>query len=219
MAGAKSSLPQNEINPVLQAALDATSSSGKQRSAQNRNGQYLRARVETASPTQLVILLYDGAIRFCTQAIDAMTQRNLEVQHLNLIRVQRILSELMGSLNRDAGGEVADNLMRVYTHMLEQLVLANLKDQIQPVIDVKTMLESLRETWTEVDRLARGGEPAAPAQPDASAARAARGVAPHAAGRDPSSPGAALKSPVKIASQGATPPAVPARQRLGDRLA
>ena len=91
--------------------------------------QYQRSQVETASPTRLVIMLYEGAIRFCQLALDAMAAKDLPVQHENLLKAQRIIAELLGSLNREKGSEVADNLARLYTHMLEQLVVANLHDQ------------------------------------------------------------------------------------------
>ena len=80
--------------------------------------QYQRAQVESASPTRLVIMLYDGAIRFCTLAQDAMRKRDLDTQNTNLIKAQRIVGELMCSLNRDAGGAIAANLFSIYTHLL-----------------------------------------------------------------------------------------------------
>jgi flagellar protein FliS len=114
-----------------------------------------------------VVLLYDGAIRFCSLALEAMQAKQLEAQHINLIKAQRIVGELMGSLNREAGGEVAANLFRVYTHMLEQLVQANLHDQTEPIEAVLTMLRELRETWAEVDRVTAQTGGALPAEPRA----------------------------------------------------
>src|SRR5262249_16922624 len=116
--------------------------------------QYQRAQIETASPTRLVILLYEGAIRFCSLALDAMQQRNLEAQNANLLKTQRILSELVSSLNRESGGEIAANLSRLYLFMLEQLVQANLYDRAAPVERVMMMLRELRDSWLEVDRQA-----------------------------------------------------------------
>src|SRR5690242_6689865 len=102
MAVAKSSTMQPDPAGILKPVMSGASASGSKSSLQNRNEQYLRAQVETASPTRLVVLLYDGAIRFCAQAIEAMQKRDLETQHINLLRVQRIISELIGSLNREA---------------------------------------------------------------------------------------------------------------------
>ena len=124
---------------------------------QNTAMQYQRAQIETASPTRLVILLYEGAIRFCQLALDAMSKRDLEAQHTNLLKAQRIVAELLGSLNRDKGGDVAENLARLYMHMLEQLVAANLRDQPEPVQAVQSMLRDLRASWVEVEQLTSGG--------------------------------------------------------------
>jgi flagellar protein FliS len=120
--------------------------------------QYQRAQVETASPTRLIIMLYEGAIRFCQLALDAMVKQDLPVQHENLLKAQRIVAELLSSLNREKGGEVAENLARLYTHMLEQLVVANLHDEPEAVKTVQSMLRDLRASWVEVERLTGKGE-------------------------------------------------------------
>src|SRR5262249_12837580 len=96
----------------------------------------------------------DGAIRFCSLALEAMQARDLEAQNTNLLKAQRILGELMSSLDRKVGGDMAGNLFQIYSHMLEQLVNANLYDQNEPVERVLEMLRDLRATWQELDRLA-----------------------------------------------------------------
>jgi flagellar protein FliS len=115
--------------------------------------QYQRTQVETASPTRLVVLLYDGAIRFCHKAQEAMRKGELETQHINLIRVQRIVGELIGSLNREAGGEVATDLNRVYTYLLEELVKANLYDKPEILDHAMWVLGELRASWVEIDQM------------------------------------------------------------------
>src|SRR5262245_44987318 len=70
--------------------------------ARQAHRQYQQAQIETASPTRLVVLLYDGAIRFCSLALEAMQAKELETQNTNLIKAQRIIGELMGSLNKEA---------------------------------------------------------------------------------------------------------------------
>src|SRR2546423_7811272 len=96
---------------VLTSPAPGLSPNGGAPGAQNRSAswQYQRAQVETASPVRLIILLYDGAIRFCMTGLDAMRRGDLESQHTHLLKAQRILAELMGSLDREAGGEVASN--------------------------------------------------------------------------------------------------------------
>lgn len=160
MSLASSTPPESELSSgdVLNRSASVSTGSmpaGLARSKVTRQAhrQYQQTQIETASPTRLVVLLYDGAIRFCSLALEAMKARHLEEQHTNLIKAQRIVGELMGSLNRDVGGEVASNLFRVYTHMLGQLVQANLHDQPEYVVEVLAMLRDLRETWAEVDRV------------------------------------------------------------------
>jgi flagellar protein FliS len=156
--------PERSVRP-------AAPSSAKSSTSRQAGQQYRRAQVETASPTQLVILLYDGAIRFCSLAVEAMQKREIEVQNTNLIKAQRILGELMGSLDREVGGEVAANLFALYAHMLERLVHANLYDDIPLVQTVQQLLQELRDAGQEADRLVAGGAVAAVAsEPQTSAA-------------------------------------------------
>ena len=115
--------------------------------------QYQRAQVESASPTRLIVMLYEGAIRFCRLAQEAMRQRDLEKQHLNLIRAQRIVGELLASLNRSAGGQLASNLSNIYAHILEELVKANLYDEPENLDHAVSLLCEMRASWAEIDRI------------------------------------------------------------------
>lgn len=112
---------------------------------------YQRTQVDTASPVRLVVMLYDGAIRFLRQGQAAMQRGDREKQNHYLVRAQRIVTELASSLNMEAGGEIAANLMALYQFMHEQLVLANLQDDVDKVQEVREMMESLREVWSQVE--------------------------------------------------------------------
>jgi flagellar protein FliS len=112
---------------------------------------YQRMQVDTASPAKLVVMLYDGAIRFLKQGQAAMQRGDREKQNDYLVRAQRIIMELASSLDRQAGGEIAANLMALYQFMHEQLVMANLQDDVNKVQKVCEMLESLREAWAQVE--------------------------------------------------------------------
>ena len=120
--------------------------------AMKAHRQYQKTQIETASPTRLIVLLYDGAIRFGTLALEAMQAGNIEEQHNNLLRVQAIVSELMSSVDREAGGDVALNLIRIYVHSMEQLIHANLNDDAAALEGVLVQLSELREAWIELDR-------------------------------------------------------------------
>jgi flagellar protein FliS len=116
----------------------------------NGHERYLETAVETASPARLIVMLYDGAIRFINEAAYAMQQRDYETQNTKLQRAQKILAELISSLDFDKGGEVAENLFRLYTYMYNQLVEANINDSRDRLEHVVHLLSELREAWDTI---------------------------------------------------------------------
>ena len=72
--------------------------------------QYRATKVETAGSVDLVVMLYQGAVRFVRLGIDALDRNDLNTAHTNLVRAQDIIVELLGSLNREAGGQIAGQL-------------------------------------------------------------------------------------------------------------
>lgn len=115
--------------------------------------KYRQSQAQTASPTQLVVMLYDGAVRFLSLAREKMATGELEQRHIYLLKAQRILGELLASLDREKGGEVAENLSRIYLYMIQQLMEANMQDKAEPVNEVIELLLELRESWAQVDLL------------------------------------------------------------------
>jgi flagellar protein FliS len=116
----------------------------------NGHDRYLEMAVETASPARLIVMLYDGAIRFINEAAHAMQQRDYETQNAKLQRAQKILAELISSLDFDKGGEIAENLFRLYTYMYNQLVEANINDNLDRLQHVVHLLSELREAWDAI---------------------------------------------------------------------
>ena len=116
----------------------------------NGHDRYLETAVETASPARLIVMLYDGAIRFINEATYAMQQRDYETQNAKLQRAQKILAELISSLDFDKGGEIAENLFRLYTYMYNQLVEANINDSRDRLEHVVHLLSELREAWDTI---------------------------------------------------------------------
>lgn len=118
---------------------------------------YQAQSVLTASPGQLVLMLYDGALRFLAQARSALeapeqTPRRIEIINTSLLRSQAILSELQASLNHEAGGDHATNLDRLYDYYLRRLTQANLRKELDPVIEVEGLVRQLRDGWAEMLR-------------------------------------------------------------------
>ncbi|MGC8669521.1 MAG: flagellar export chaperone FliS [Chthonomonadales bacterium] len=112
--------------------------------------EYQRMQVETASPAQLIVMLYDGALRFATFAKERMASGDLEARHTYLMKAQRIVTELLAILDMENGGAVAQNLRSLYAYILKQLVEANLYDDAARIDEALGMLRELREAWAQV---------------------------------------------------------------------
>lgn len=110
--------------------------------------QYQQTAVETASPERLIIMLYDGAVKFINQAKISMNEGNIEETNKALLKTQDIISELMIGLNMEIG-EVAQNLYNLYDYFKRRLVEANTKKDIAILDEVLGHLVELRDTWVE----------------------------------------------------------------------
>lgn len=116
-----------------------------QRAAQ----QYRTAQVATAEPGRLVLMMYDGALRFASQARQAIEDNNIEAANTYLGRVQDIVSELSAALDGNAG-EIAANLEQMYEFVNRRLVEANIQKDTDPLDEAVGLLEELRDTWRQV---------------------------------------------------------------------
>jgi flagellar protein FliS len=123
--------------------------------------QYLLQRIQSASPEQMAALLLEGAQRFINLTLQAMRQRNLQDQARHTNRVADILVELKDRLNREGGGEVVDNLTRIYDWWLDEIFDAAQKNQPERLQRMATLMGELRETWEELHRRKTTG-PASP---------------------------------------------------------
>lgn len=128
---------------------------------------YRSNAVLTASPGQLVLMMYDGVLKSLALARDAFEQppenmQRIELINRHLLKAQSILSELQGTLNFDAGGEIAKTLHRLYDYHNRRLFEANLKKQVGPVIEVERLVRELRDGWAEMLSKQDGSLPAAP---------------------------------------------------------
>lgn len=106
--------------------------------------------VTTQTPGQIVVLLYEGAIRFCRQAITALEQKDYIQKGKLLDKAYGVVAELNASLDMEKGGEVALNLRKLYVFMQEQLVEANFKKDTKRVQQVIGLLEELLGAWKQV---------------------------------------------------------------------
>jgi flagellar protein FliS len=111
---------------------------------------YYQTHVQSRSPLELVVMLYDGAIRFLDQAAVAMDERDMATKALALSRAFAILNELQSTLNVKDGGELARQLDALYSHMHDRLVDANVQRSSAPIRDVINLLTPLRDAWMQV---------------------------------------------------------------------
>jgi flagellar protein FliS len=118
--------------------------------------QYQEMQVQT-TPGRLVVMLYDGALRFLHLALDALRNGDHEAQGLNLGKAQDILCELLTTLDMSAG-ELSDGLRAVYCHCLQRLLIANAEDRADYIEEVTGIMAPLRDAWEEAERAVRAQE-------------------------------------------------------------
>lgn len=111
---------------------------------------YYQTHVQSRSPLELIVMLYDGAIRFLEQASQAMARRDMVQKAEALSRALAIVAELQSTLNLQDGGEVAAQLDGLYTHMTDRLVEANLQRSQEPIDEVTRLLRTLRDGWAQI---------------------------------------------------------------------
>lgn len=114
----------------------------------NAYAQYNNSKILTASPAELTLMLYEGAIKFCNIAILAIEQKNIEKAHTNIIKTERIIDYFRQTL--DMSYPVAEDFERVYSYLSRRLTEANVKKDKDILEEVNQHLHTMRDTWNEV---------------------------------------------------------------------
>jgi len=115
--------------------------------------QYNNSKIMTASPAELSLMLYEGAIKFCNIAIIAIEQKDIEKAHINITKANNIIMEFQITL--DHKYLVAQEFQNVYDYIYDRLVEANIKKDKEIMEEVLLHLRGLRDTWKEVMRLTK----------------------------------------------------------------
>ncbi|MDG0811868.1 flagellar export chaperone FliS [Cohnella rhizosphaerae] len=113
---------------------------------------YQQSSVQTSTPIQLVLMLYDGAIRYTRASAEAIRAKDYNTANLNLKKAQSVIHELTASLNFDF--EVSKNLASLYEYFLHTLIQANIKKDARCADEVTEHLNDLREAWRQTAKLA-----------------------------------------------------------------
>lgn len=123
--------------------------------ANNGYDAYFMRRIQTASPAELTLMLYDGAIKFCNIAIMGIEQNDITKAHNNIMKVERIITEFQATLNHKY--EVAKDFDAVYTYLQQRLTEANVRKDKEILEEVLKHLRTMRETWKEAMKIAKAG--------------------------------------------------------------
>lgn len=115
---------------------------------------YSARKVETASPAELTLMLYEGAIKFCNIALSAIERNDYEKANLNIQKARNIIVELQSTL--DHKYQVAKEFDVVYDYIFHKLVDANIKKDSEALEEALVQLRDMRDTWKEVMRTSKG---------------------------------------------------------------
>jgi flagellar protein FliS len=133
----------------------------------NPYSQYQKTQVTTASREKILLMLYEGAIRFTKQAHAALTQKKIAEKGKYISKATAILSELMATLDFKAGGQLAVDLENLYVFMIDKLIEGNIKNDAECLKQVEKLLLTLYDAWKDVIENPRpDGMPSAKLQPD-----------------------------------------------------
>lgn len=111
---------------------------------------YRNTSVQTAGQGRLVVMLFEGAIRFMHQFIDACGEGQIERAHENAMKAQRIMSELTFALDHTKGGDVSRAIEQAYEDIRRRMTMSNIRKDVVAAETVIEDLETFRATWTQV---------------------------------------------------------------------
>ena len=122
---------------------------------------YQNTSVQSSSPLELVVLLYDGALRHLVAARDAIGRNDLVARRDAFSKAMAIVTELQSTLNVEQGGQVAASLDALYTYMTGRLVDATVKKEAAAIDEVERLLRSLRDAWAQIaaEQVSAGARP------------------------------------------------------------
>ena len=135
---------------------------------------YLQTQVTTTNRGELLLMLYDGAIKFLSQAKESIKEKDFAQKGILISKAVDILAELTGSLNKERGGELAENLSSLYFYCNSRLLMANLKMDTAILDEVIAILQGLKDAYSQI--ISEGAAASAATQP-ARATQASPGLA------------------------------------------
>ncbi|KSU83106.1 flagellar protein FliS [Fictibacillus enclensis] len=114
---------------------------------------YQNNSVQTASPGELTLMLYNGCLKFIQLSKQAIQHKNIQEKNMNCLKAQKIIQELMVTLNMDAS--VSGTLLPMYDYLNRRLIEANIQSNLEILDEVEGLVKELRDTWKEVIQINR----------------------------------------------------------------
>lgn len=111
---------------------------------------YRQTEIQSRTPLELVVMLYDGALRFMREAREAVARRDVQTRHQAVSRTLAIVAELQRTLDLEAGGSIAESLDRLYAFVVERLMEASMKQDVKPLDEAIRVMSTLREGWVDI---------------------------------------------------------------------
>lgn len=116
----------------------------------NNYQKYQENAIATANPAELTLMLYNGAIKFCNQGIEAIENKNIQGAHSVIIKAQRIIEELQVTLNDEY--PITKDIRPLYTYINDLLVDANITKDTEKLVEAKGLIVEFRDLWQEIMR-------------------------------------------------------------------
>jgi len=120
---------------------------------------YQSTQVQSCSPMEQIVLLYDTAIQALTKVRDAMAKRDLPTRHRGISHTLAIINHLQSTLDLSAGGDIARQLDALYTYLRERIIDANMRHRVEPIEESLQLLGTLREGWAQAAATPAGPVP------------------------------------------------------------
>ena len=120
---------------------------------------YRQTSVKTASQGRIIVMLYDEAVRQIDTALGLLREQTRELDRVNnaLVKAQDIITELMVSLDLEQGGEIAQNLLRLYLFFNDRLMEGNVRKEEGPIQEVRGLMTDLRDAWKQIENVTVDG--------------------------------------------------------------
>jgi flagellar protein FliS len=113
---------------------------------------YRQTEVQSRTPLELVVMMYDGALRFMAQARDAIERKDIHARQKAVSRALTIISELQSTLDMEKGGIISEKLDSLYVYINGRLIDASSKQDARPIEEATRLLTTLRDSWAEIAR-------------------------------------------------------------------